>query len=137
MSGGDSPPRSPGPGQPSAPLYPILLFVSFAITVAGIVTMIPAAGASYENVLGYRSVCTFAPAATLFCFLAAGITCTLRATLIKRRALYGKPVVNKAAIGILAATLALALAATAWFIVVKRSYTDTDAESAATQAEES
>lgn len=34
--------------------------------------------------MGYKSICTFAPGATLACALLAGITCMIRARLIKR-----------------------------------------------------
>lgn len=111
-------------------LYGPLLLVSAAVTIGGIITLIPSSGASYPNILGYRSVCTFAPAATLFCFLIAGITCTLRASLVKRRRLYGKASANKGAIITLIIVAFLALGATAWYLSVKADYTD--AESAAT-----
>ncbi len=63
--------------------YKLLLTASVLITLAGIFTLIPRAGASYPNILGYRSVCTFAPAATLFCFFTAGTICFFRAAFIK------------------------------------------------------
>ena len=110
--------RSSGDG-----LYAVLLLATFLVAAGGIATLIPAAGATYPNVLGYRSLCTFAPAASLYCFLVAGVTCTVRATLVKRRKIYGKSIVNKTAIAVLAMVLALSIASTAWFVVEKRSYT--------------
>ena len=106
-------------------LYAVLLVITVGCTVAGILTLIPAPGASYPNVLGYRSLCTFAPAATLYCFLAAGVTCMLRASLVKRASYSGgKPVFKAVPIVVLASLLALALASTFWFVSVKSEYTD-------------
>lgn len=65
------------------PLYKIMLLFSALATLGGILTMIPWPWASYPNVMGYSSLCTFAPAATLFCFAIAGICCYLRASLVK------------------------------------------------------
>lgn len=105
-------------------LYVVLLLVSLVAAVGGILTLIPAAGASYPNILGYRSLCTFAPAATLFCFTIAGATCVVRASLVKRRAMFGKPVFRPAPIAVVALLFVLAIAATGWFISVKSNYTD-------------
>lgn len=104
--------------------YGGLLILTIAAAVGGVLTLIPAAGASYENVLGYRSLCTFAPAATLYCFAIAGASCVVRASLVKRKAQFGKPVFRAPAIVVVAVTLVLALAATGWFVTVKRQYTD-------------
>ena len=104
--------------------YAALLILTIVATVGGILTLIPWQGASYENVLGYRSLCTFAPAATLYCFAIAGASCIVRASLVKRRALFGKPVFKTPAVAVVAVFLVLALAATGWFISVKRQYTD-------------
>lgn len=67
----------------SKPLYKIMLLFSTLATLGGILTMIPWPWASYPNIIGYSSLCTFAPAATLFCFTLAGISCYLRASLVK------------------------------------------------------
>lgn len=71
------------PRQP--PAYAALLGVSLLCSIAAVLTLIPSAGASKPNVLGYRSLCTFAPAATALCGLAAGITCVLRNRLVSAR----------------------------------------------------
>jgi uncharacterized protein with FMN-binding domain len=55
-----------------------LLGLTIAFSVLAIVTMLPNPGASKPNVLGYRSVCSFAPAASALCGLLAGVTCTIR-----------------------------------------------------------
>jgi len=106
--------------------YAVLFALSVIATVGGVLTLVPASGASYPNVLGYRSLCTFAPAATLFCFVVAGASCVLRASLVKRRALYGKPVFRRGAFVLVSAFLVLALASTGWFAVEKGRYTDAD-----------
>ncbi len=41
-------------------------------------TLLPNPAASKPNVLGYRSVCSFAPAASALCALLAAVTCTVR-----------------------------------------------------------
>ena len=63
--------------------YKILLLLTILASVAGLLTLIPLASASYPNVMGYKSLCTFAPAATFYCFLIAGTSCFIRSTLIK------------------------------------------------------
>ncbi len=106
-------------------LYFVLMLVTIICAVGGVLTLIPAPGASYANLLGYRSLCTFAPAATLYCFLAAGITCVLRASLVKRAGYSGgKPVFKPAPIVVLVVVLGLAIASTIWFVNVKSQYTD-------------
>ena len=70
--------------QPSA--YIAMLAATIIFTLLAIVTMLPSPGASKPNVLGYRSVCSFAPAASALCGLLAGITCTLRNRLVSRKA---------------------------------------------------
>lgn len=118
------------------PLYGGLLLFSLLCTVGGILTLIPASGASYPNVLGYSSLCTFAPAATLYCFLAAGITCVLRASLVKRAAFnQGRPVFKLVPILVLVVVAGLAIASHVWFLNVKSQYTD--GETAATEWVES
>jgi len=66
--------------------YFALLGVTIAFTVLAIVTLLPNPDASKLNVLGYRSVCSFAPAASALCGLLAGITCTVRNRLVSRKA---------------------------------------------------
>jgi uncharacterized protein with FMN-binding domain len=58
--------------------YKALLVLSGVFSVLAVVTLLPNAAASKPNILGYRSVCSFAPAATALCGLLAGITCTMR-----------------------------------------------------------
>jgi uncharacterized protein with FMN-binding domain len=70
--------------EPAA--YWLLLGLTIALSILAVVTMIPNPGASKPNVLGYRSVCSFAPAASALCGLLAGITCTVRNRRVSRRA---------------------------------------------------
>ena len=63
-----------------------LLGLSLAFSILAVVTLLPSPGASKPNVLGYRSVCSFAPAATALCGLLAGATCTVRNRRFSRRA---------------------------------------------------
>lgn len=48
--------------QPAA--YHALLALTIALSLLAVVTLLPNPGASKPNVLGYRSVCSFAPAAS-------------------------------------------------------------------------
>ena len=93
--------------QPAA--YYALLGLTIVFSILTVVTLLPRPGASKPNVLGYRSVCSFAPAASALCGLAAGITCTVRNRLASRRsssARYAPPFAPLAA-----AILLLAVAA--------------------------
>ena len=106
--------------------YTLLLVLTIVATVGGILTLIPWPKASYPNVLGYRSLCTFAPAASLFCFLVAGVRCFIRASLGKdqqgsprqRLRRHGKHLVPLALLAV------LAVATTFWFTSVKSQYPD-------------
>ena len=88
--------------------YWALLALTIAFSLLAIVTMIPNPAASKPNVLGYRSVCSFAPAASALCGVLAGITCTIRGRRVSRRASakrYQPPIVP-VAVGILLLALA-------------------------------
>jgi uncharacterized protein with FMN-binding domain len=86
-----------------SPLYWGMLALSLAFSVLALVTLVPNGAASKPNVLGYRSVCSFAPAATALCGLLAGITCTLRNRLFSRRAssMRYRPMIIPAGVGII------------------------------------
>jgi hypothetical protein len=66
------------------PAYGALLALSAIFALGAILTLIPSEGASWPNMLGYKSICPFAPAATLACALLAAITCAVRARFVKR-----------------------------------------------------
>ena len=78
-------------------------------SVLAIVTLLPRAAASKPNVLGYRSVCSFAPAASALCGLLAGITCTLRNRLVSRKAASARYAPPFAAVGVTLALGAIAI----------------------------
>ncbi|MFP4112757.1 MAG: hypothetical protein ACOC2Y_00895 [Spirochaetota bacterium] len=113
--------------------YAILLAVTVLATLGGLLTLVPAPGASYPNLLGYRSLCTFAPAATLYCFAIAGASCVLRASLVKRKAFTGRASFRAPAIVVVALVLALGLASTGWFIAVKSHYPDGESSATVTR----
>jgi len=66
------------------PAYPALLAVSGLAALGAVLTLFPNPGASWPNVLGYKSLCTFAPGATFGCALIAAGACTIRARLVRR-----------------------------------------------------
>jgi hypothetical protein len=66
------------------PAYPALLALSALLAAAAVATLLPYAGASWPCVLGYKALCTFAPASTFACALLAAIACTIRARLVRR-----------------------------------------------------
>jgi len=66
------------------PAYRPLLVLSGLFALGAIITLVPNPSASWPNVMGYSSVCTFAPGATFACALLAAITCMVRARLVRR-----------------------------------------------------
>lgn len=68
------------------PVYGALLALSGLCALGAVLTLIPWPWASWPNILGYKSLCTFAPAATFGCSLAAALVCTLRARLVRKTA---------------------------------------------------
>jgi uncharacterized membrane protein len=106
--------------------YKILLSVTILATLGGLFTLIPVTTASYPNILGYSSLCTYTPAATLFCFLIAGTTCFIRSTFIKDQSGSIKERIKKHRHSFISLLLILILALTAAFRIsaVKQKYTD-------------
>ncbi len=98
------------PENPAA--YRALLALSGLFTLGAVLTLVPNPGASWENVLGYKSLCTFAPIATAVCAFLAGTTCVVRARRFGPRAgekrSAAAPLIVAA---VLAAVVALALPA--------------------------
>lgn len=58
--------------------YGLLMILTILLTLAGIATLIPSAGASKTCILGYNALCTFTPISTVICFLFAGMLCQIR-----------------------------------------------------------
>jgi hypothetical protein len=108
------------------PIYTFSMIFTVVATIAGFLTLIPWPWASYPNVLGYHSLCTFAPGATFYCFFLAGLSCTLRATFVLETQGTGAEKIKKHlhALIPLLILLALALVATLWFAAVKGQYSD-------------
>jgi len=107
-------------------LYSILLWLSLLATIGGILTLLPRSAASYPNIIGYSSLCTFAPAASLYCFFIAGLSCFIRATFVKDQlGTAGERFRNHGKALVIPATLlAAALTVTHFFIQVKIPYMD-------------
>ena len=107
-------------------LYKMMLLFSLLSALGGVLTLIPRTGASYPNIMGYSSICTFAPAATLYCFFLAGLSCFLRASLVKESQGSAGERMKKhmKALIPLGVLLAAALAVTGIFLQVKSTYTD-------------
>jgi len=108
--------------------YKLLLALTIISTLAGVATLFPHTGASYPSVLGYKSLCTFAPAATFYCFLIAGISCFIRSTFIKDQSGSKPERLNRHSPSFIPLTLILILAigSTIWFVNVKARYPDTN-----------
>jgi len=89
--------------------YMALVGLSLAFSILAVVTLVPNPAASKPNVLGYRSVCSFAPAATALCGVLAGITCTLRNRILSRNASSARyrPLFVPVGVGVLLLTAAL------------------------------
>lgn len=115
--------------------YRVLLIFTVLATLGGILTMIPRESASYPNILGYRSLCTFAPSATFFCFLAAGLSCFIRAAFIRESSgSIGKKIRKHGKSFIpLSLVAAIALGFTVWFVSIKAEYRNPDTASAASE----
>jgi uncharacterized protein with FMN-binding domain len=92
-----------------SPAYWGLLALSLAFSVLAAVTLIPNPAAAKPNVLGYRSVCSFAPAATALCGVLAGIICTIRNHVFSRRAssMRYRPLIVPGGVGIILLAVAL------------------------------
>jgi uncharacterized protein with FMN-binding domain len=89
-----------------------MLSLTIAFSVLAVVTMLPNLNASKPNVLGYRSVCSFAPAASALCGLLAGVTCTIRNRRFSARAASMKyrPLILPIAVGVLMVAIAVVFA---------------------------
>jgi len=67
------------------PGYAIMFGLTVAAAVSAAITLMPAAG-HRPNVLGYGSVCVWAPWSTIVLVAVAGVSCKLRSRFFKTRA---------------------------------------------------
>ena len=58
--------------------YGILLGFTVLFTILALITVIPNPNASKVSLLGFKSICSFAPIATIILLLLAGIVCVIR-----------------------------------------------------------
>jgi len=114
--------------QPAA--YYALIGLSLVFSILAVITLLPNPSASKPNVLGYRSVCTYAPAATALCGIAAGITCILRNRLVSARRASTRYQPPFMAILVLGALVAAAAFSGARFSAVQARFEDLIAETA-------
>ncbi|MDF1567997.1 MAG: hypothetical protein RQ801_01015 [Spirochaetaceae bacterium] len=98
-------------------------------SLGGLLTLIPREGASYPNLIGYSSLCTFAPAATFYCFFLAGLSCFIRAVFVKdtNENIPAKVKTHGKSIAILVLILTPALVFTLRYQNIKSYYADTAA----------
>jgi uncharacterized protein with FMN-binding domain len=112
------------------PAYYALIGLSLAFSLLAVATLLPNPSASKPNVLGYRSACTFAPAATALCGLAAGITCMLRNRLVSARRAATRFQPPFVAVFVLGALIAVAAVFGARFAATQSRYEAVIAETA-------
>jgi hypothetical protein len=117
--------HSPLTGK-NKPIYMLLIVFTLIATLGGFLTLLPWPWASYPNVMGYHSLCTFAPAATFFCWWLAGLSCTIRATFIRETggSVQEKMIKHLYALLPLLVLLVLAIGASIWFTSIKGIYSD-------------
>jgi hypothetical protein len=101
--------------------YRLLILFTILATLGGLLTLLPRAAASYPNLIGYSSLCTFAPAATFYCFFLAGLSCVIRATFVK-----GKMKSLGKSIAVLILILVPAVVFTVRYQNIKTFYADTE-----------
>jgi hypothetical protein len=70
--------------KPFGPAYLPLLLLSGLFALGVVATLLPFELAPWPNILGFKSLCSFAPASTLACALLAAATCMVRARFVKR-----------------------------------------------------
>ena len=70
--------------KPFGPAYSALIGLSVLFALAAVLTLLPWPSARWPNILGYKSICPFAPGATFACALLAALACAIRSRLVKR-----------------------------------------------------
>lgn len=108
------------------PMYFILLTVTILSALGGIVSLLPYSGASYSSLLGYKALCTFNPASSLFCFLIAGTSCFFRSTFFKFETGTSKEKILKHIRSLvpLSIIFLLAVGFSIWFVKIDSQYSD-------------
>jgi uncharacterized protein with FMN-binding domain len=103
--------------QPAA--YYAMIGLSLVAALLAVITLLPNPAASKPNVLGYRSVCSFAPASSALLGLLAGASCTIRNRRVSRRAASARyqPLIVPIAAAV--ALLAVFLAAGIHFLTIQ------------------
>ena len=107
--------------------YKLLMLLTVIATLGGLLTLMPWPKASYPNLINYYSFCTFTPAASLYCFLIAGISCFIRSIFIKDASGSPKERFRKHSKSLVPLTvlLVLALIFNVRYIRIKNYYADT------------
>jgi hypothetical protein len=73
------------PARAGAIVYPRRLLISAGLTVLAALTLMPVAHGA-ANLLGYRSLCSFAPVSSSLLIMVAGVNCVMRAQLRRGKA---------------------------------------------------
>jgi hypothetical protein len=58
--------------------YKWMLALTILFSLAAIITLLPNAAASKDNIMGYHAVCSATPMSTLLLVICAGATCFFR-----------------------------------------------------------
>lgn len=64
-------------------MYVFFLGLTILFTLAAVITLIPSPHDPDANIMGYKSMCSWAPWSTLICILCAGISCKVRKTFFR------------------------------------------------------
>jgi hypothetical protein len=65
--------------------YGALLALSAFAALGALLTLMPSPRAPWPNLIGYKSICAFAPGSTCACALVAALSCLVRARLVRHR----------------------------------------------------
>lgn len=65
--------------------YKLLLGFTVLCSLGAVATMLPIPVAPWPNLLGFKSLCSFAPASTAACALLAAISCLVRSRLVSNQ----------------------------------------------------
>jgi hypothetical protein len=105
--------------------YGPLLGLSALFALGAALSLVPWDAARWNNIIGYKSLCTFSPISSAICALLAAATCTIRSRFFGPRRGERRPLVAPIAVG-------LALALVIGFSIVPYAKAKADATSGAT-----